>query len=78
MPYRHVTEAPKVERVSATSARVTLGGESEVVHLGGDGKYQAAVERGGQTTVLLDKGQVKAWSELEFESIRPGIDRGGL
>jgi len=68
---------PKVDKLSPTSARITLGGESEVVHLGSDGKFQAAVERGGKLTVLLPAGAVKPWSAVEFKPIPPGIDKGG-
>jgi hypothetical protein len=77
-PHRRGEAAPEVERLSATSARVTLGGESEVVHIGSEGKYQAAVERNGTLTVLLKAGQVKGLSQVSFTPVRPDIDRGGL
>lgn len=68
-------EAPKVEKVSDSSARITLGGETETVHLGTDGRFQAAVERGGKTTTLLAPGAVKPWTECEFKSM-PAPDQG--
>jgi hypothetical protein len=68
VPNRQATPAPKVEKLSATSAKITLGAESEVVHLGSDGKWQAAVERDGKTTTLLDANHVKHWSELDFKA----------
>ncbi|MBM4036176.1 MAG: hypothetical protein FJ291_30955 [Planctomycetes bacterium] len=63
--------APKVEKLSDASARITLGGESEVIHLGSDGKCQAAVERGDKLTVLLKPGDVKPWGELDFKPMPP-------
>jgi len=75
-PHLRGTESPKVERLSDTSARVTLGNETEVVHLGSDGKHQAAVERGSKTRVLLKAGEVKPWSEVEFKPVPPGADQG--
>ena len=61
----------KVESLSATSARVTLENESEVIHLGTDGKHQAAVERAGQVTVLLDGGSLRTVSETPFSVTKP-------
>ena len=58
MPHRRGSEPARVERLSPTSARISLGGRSEVVHLGSDGRHQAAVERDGKLTVLLDAGEV--------------------
>ncbi len=78
VPSRQGQAAPTVEPLSETSARVRLGDETEVVHLGSGGKHQAAVERDGETTVLLEAGQVKPWSELEFEPVPPDIDQGAL
>ncbi len=78
IPHRKGTSAPTVERLSPTSARVTLGGETETVHLGSDGASQAAVERGGKRTVLLPAGEVKPWNEVEFEPVDPAIDQGAL
>jgi hypothetical protein len=69
-------DAPKVERLSDSSARVSLGGESEVVHLGTDGQFQAAVERGGKTVTLLKAGDVKPWAQVEFKPLPPTLDRG--
>ncbi len=57
---------PSVERLSPTRLRVVLGDETEIVDLGSGGTAQAAVERGGSRTVLLDAGFVRPWSELEF------------
>ena len=76
VPVRQGETAPTVEVLSATSARVSLGGESEIVHLGSDGKWQAAVERGGRTTVLLKAGQVRPWAEVRFTPVPPDIDQG--
>jgi hypothetical protein len=78
MPYLRGEEAPKVERLSDTSARITLGAESEVVYLGSEGEHQAGVERGGKKSVLLEAGQVKGWSELSFEPTPPKSRRGAM
>jgi hypothetical protein len=78
MPRLQGQPAPKVEKLTDTSARITLGQESETVHLGTEGKHQAAVDRGGAETVLLKAGQVKGLNEVEFKPIPPGVDRGGL
>lgn len=59
MPRLQDASAANVEKLSATSARISLGNESEIVHLGSDGEYQAAVERGGRETILLKADQVK-------------------
>ena len=76
MPNRKGEPPPAVERLSPTSARVTLGDEVEVVHLGSDGEHQAAVSRGGKTTVLLSKGQVRPLPELPFPAMPDTIDQG--
>jgi hypothetical protein len=76
VPVRQGETAPTVEALSATSARVRLGGETEVVHLGSDGRWQAAVERGGRTTVLLKAGEVRPWAEVRFAPMPPDIDQG--
>ncbi len=78
VPHRRGAEAPRVEKLSPTSARITLGKEAEVVHLGTDGKHQAAVERGGRLTVLLKAGEVKPPSALPFPPASPNMDRGAL
>ena len=78
VPRRRGEPAPDVEFPSATSARVRLGDETEVVHLGSDGQHQAAVERDGKVTELLKAGEVKGWDELDFTPIPPGIDQGAL
>lgn len=75
MPYLRGQEEPKIEKLSATSARVSVGQESEVIHLGTEGMYQAAIERYGKPVVLLDKGQVKPWSELSFESLTADVGK---
>ena len=77
MPTRQGQPAAKVERLSPTSARITLGDEAEVIHLGTEAKHQAAVERGGRTTVLLEAGRVKPWSDVEFTPAPP-LDQGAL
>lgn len=66
IPHLRSKDAPVVENLSATSARITLGGESEIVHLGTSGTSQAAVERAGKVTVLLQAGEVKPLSGLGF------------
>ena len=76
MPNLRGTEAPKVERLSDSSARVTLGKEEEIVHLGSDGKFQAAVDRGAKPSVLLKAGEVKPWAEVEFKPMPPTLDQG--
>jgi hypothetical protein len=76
LPHRRGRQAPKVEKLSPTSARVSIGGESEIIHLGTDGTYQAAVQRNGKTVILLRKGQVKPWSELSFKPSPANLDRG--
>ena len=68
--------APRVEKLSDTSARVTLGEETEVIHLGSDGKFQAAVERGDRQAVLLKAGEVKPWGELDFKPTPAPLDQG--
>ncbi len=67
IPHLRGREAPKVEKLSATSARITLGSESETIHLGTGAIHQAAVERGDEKTVLLEAGAIKDWSKLAFE-----------
>ncbi len=67
LPHRRGSKPARVEPLSPTSARITLGRRSEIVHLGSDGPYQAAVERDGQLTVLLGPGEVRPWEELDFQ-----------
>jgi len=76
VPHLRGSPVPKVERLSDTSARVSLGDEAEVVHLGTDGRPQAALERGGRTTVLLRAGEVRPWAECEFKPLPPTLDQG--
>ena len=78
VPHLRGKPAPKVERLSDTSARVSLGGDSEVIHLGSEGTCQAAVERGGKVVTLLKAGQVKPPEQLEFRPIPPDVDQGAL
>ncbi|MFO7903787.1 MAG: hypothetical protein R6U98_14080 [Pirellulaceae bacterium] len=54
MPRRHGDPAPRVKQLSPTSARITKGNESEIVHLGTQGKHQAAVQRQDTTKVLIE------------------------
>jgi hypothetical protein len=63
-------------KLSDTSVRVSVAGESEVVHLGSDGRWQAALERGGVQTVLLEADAVKPWTELPFPRYACEADRG--
>lgn len=76
IPHRRGQRGPKVERFSPTCVRVSLGDESEIIHLGTDGTYQAALQRNGTTEVLLKKGHVKPWSRLSFEPLPADLDRG--
>jgi hypothetical protein len=76
MPNLRGTPAPKVERISDTSARISLGNETEVVHLGSNGQFQAAVERGGAVTTLLKPGEVRPWAEMDFRPAPPALDQG--
>jgi hypothetical protein len=76
MPNRRGEPAATVEKLSATSAKITLGNESETVYLGSDATHQAAVERAGKTTVLLPTGTVKLWSELQFDPLPANLDQG--
>ena len=76
VPHLRGKQAPTVERLSETCARITLDKEVEVVHLGSGGKHQAAVERGGKTQVLLKAGHVKPWSKVEFKPVPPDVDQG--
>jgi hypothetical protein len=76
-PHKQGQPVPKVERLSPTSARIVLGGESETVHLGTAGKHQAAVERGGKTTVLLAAGVVKELDKVDFSEMPASVDQGG-
>jgi hypothetical protein len=62
-----------VERISSTSARVTMGNDSEVFHVGTEGAHQAAVERAGKTHILLPAGRVKALAEIAFQI--PSVSR---
>jgi hypothetical protein len=78
MPHRRGEPAPQVEKLSPTSARITLGNESETIHLGSEGQPQAAVERGGRRSVLLQAGQVKPPSQLPFKLTPPNMDQGAL
>ncbi|MFW6062486.1 MAG: hypothetical protein ACOC93_06725, partial [Planctomycetota bacterium] len=71
MPHRQGEPAAKVEKLSPTSARVTLGEDSEVIHLGAGDGPQAAVERNGKTTVLLEIGELKPWADHEFRPLPP-------
>jgi hypothetical protein len=77
MPHRKGEPAPTVEKLSATSARITLDNETEIVHLGSDAAHQAAVERAGKLTVLLPASAVKPWNELPFAPLPAGLDQGG-
>lgn len=76
IPHLQGRPAPKVEKLSETSARVTLGDDSEVLHLGSDGKAQAAVERDGKLAILLEPGEVKPWGRLDFKPMPPDLDQG--
>ncbi|MEM9657194.1 MAG: hypothetical protein AAF961_02430 [Planctomycetota bacterium] len=75
MPYPHGNEAPEIERLSATSFRVRLGDEQEVVHLDFDGSPQAALIRMGAGAVLLAPGEIPSWSTLEFDEQVPRNER---
>jgi hypothetical protein len=55
IPHDKDQAAPVVERLSPTSAKVTLGDEAETIHLGSDAPHQAAVERDGEMTILIEK-----------------------
>lgn len=69
--------APKVEKHSDTSASVSLGAEVEIVHLGSDGEWcQAAVDRNGNATILLEAGEVKPWGEVDLKPMPPDLDQG--
>lgn len=57
-PHHCGTKAPDVESLGKNTIRVSLGDESEMIHLGTDGKFQAAVQRRGETKRLLDRGEV--------------------
>ena len=59
MPRRRGTEAPRVERLDGSGARVSLGSETETVRVGTKGEHQASVIRNGDLTVLLPAGTVK-------------------
>jgi len=76
VPHRSGQPAPSVEKLTGTSARVSLGGDSEIVHLGTDAEHQAAVERDGTLVVLLKERQVAPWSALAFEPVPAQLDRG--
>jgi hypothetical protein len=78
MPRRRGEPAATVEKLSPTSARIALGRETEVVHLGTEGACQAAVERGGRRTALLKAGELKPPGELPFVPAPPGMDPGAL
>jgi hypothetical protein len=76
VPHRRGRQAPKVEKLSPTSIRVSLCEESEIVHLGTDGTYQAALQRNGKTEILLQRGQVNPWSEVSFDPLPADLDKG--
>lgn len=57
-PHRRGMEAPQVQPLGKNTVRVSFGDESETIHLCTDGEFQAAVQRHGKTTRLLDRGQV--------------------
>ncbi|MGB2822126.1 MAG: hypothetical protein WBF17_14170, partial [Phycisphaerae bacterium] len=78
VPHRRGQAAPKVEKLSDTSARITLGKESEIIHLGTEADHQAAVERNGKRTILLKAGEVRPPSQLKFQPVPPNIDQGAL
>jgi hypothetical protein len=75
-PHRRGTEAPRVERIAENTIRVSLGDESETVFLGSAGEYQAAIERDGNITVLLNRNRVQPLEESEFRQHSPDAERG--
>ena len=75
IPHHRGQKEPTVEGLSPNSVCVSLNEESETVHLGTDGPYQAAVERNGKVVILLAKGQVKRWSALSFEPVPADLDK---
>jgi hypothetical protein len=76
MPHRKGVPASTVEKLSATSAKITLGNDTEIIHLGSDATHQAAIERAGKLTVLLPAGTVKPWSEQKFDPLPADLDQG--
>lgn len=68
--------APRVEKLSDTSARVSLENKSEIVHLGTVGRFQAAVERGGRETILLEAAEVRPWNGVDFKPVPPSPGQG--
>jgi hypothetical protein len=75
-PTRKGQEPPRVESLSDTRVRVSLGAEIETVDLGSDGAFQAAIERAGRRQVLLKPGQVKPWSQQKFGTLSARAERG--
>lgn len=76
IPSRNGEEAPAVVKLNATTVRVSLGSESETIHLGSEGQFQAAIEKENGRQVLLGPGQVKPWSQLEFGASTIDTERG--
>lgn len=76
-PYLKGGKAPTVERLGPESARVSLDGASEVVHLGTGGRVQAGVERDGVLTTLIPAVKVNPFTEAQFPPFPTGIDKGG-
>ena len=55
-PVQADAEPPQFRAVSPTAVQVRVGAESETVHLGTDGRTQAAIERDGKTITLIQSG----------------------
>ncbi|MBD3265318.1 hypothetical protein GF373_01500 [bacterium] len=54
MPHKKGTQAPRVKQLSKTSAEIRLGGEREIVHLGTEALYPAAIIVNNKETVLIE------------------------
>lgn len=57
-PVKAGADAPRFEQPSGTSVRLSLGDQSETIHLGTEGIKQAAVERAGELITLIERGAV--------------------
>lgn len=71
MPGLKGQSGPKVEKISETAAGITLGTETETIHLGTDAKFQAAVERNNQVTTLLASGALQPLDKTQFKASPP-------
>ncbi|MCF7709500.1 MAG: hypothetical protein K9N52_11430, partial [Verrucomicrobia bacterium] len=59
MPNLQNSERPEVNRLSETSVEISLGRESEVIHIGTEATPQAGLEQNNEINVLLQSKEIK-------------------